>query len=400
MIYFRISLRADSLEEMLTSSWWYMSISFIEIPAAILAIIVVRTIDRRQITKSRLITPLMATVKHQNRGDTTMKKMVFIILACLLAGTGLGYFLGYINFVPVLENYVAQINNQNNEISRLVQINCNLEQTVTNQETIMQDQESQIGGLVTQSANFKTQISSLEAQYTSLESDLTEAQEQIDDYQQELSEKSKNIISLGNRLNEVLSIDIPQYYKWNYNGTRELDVDITLSSYVDCYDKPRPRDIAGLVDMIKESKSDPTIKSLVGQLREIADTKRMGDRQLADYVASFVQSMPYTTDYDTTGRDEYPRYPVETLFKRGGDCEDTSVLIATLLDGLGINVVLLHLEGEQHIALGVDVPKSYGIYYEYIGTKYWFLETTAEGWRVGDFPTEFKDDKAYIYPVW
>jgi len=332
-----------------------------------------------------------------------MKRIIILVVVATVllgGGIGAGYRIGYSMYMPEIVRHIGTINNLTTDVTNLEQVNSNLEQTIVQKEAFIQGQESQISGLEVESAGLRTQISSLEAQYTSLESDLTEAREQIDDYQQQLSEKSKSIISLGNRLNEVLSIDIPQYYKWNYNGTRELNVAITLSSYVNYSEKQRPRDLAGLADMVKESKSDPSIKSLVNQLSEIADTKRYNDRQLADYVASFVQSMPYTVDYDTKGRDEYPRYPVETLFERGGDCEDTSILIATLLDSLGINVVLLHLEGEHHIALGVDVPLSYGYYYEYIGTKYWFLETTAEGWRVGDIPTEMKNKMAYIYPVW
>jgi len=329
-----------------------------------------------------------------------MKKIVLFIVAAVLAGGGLGYLISYLDYTPVLENYVAQINSQNNEISQLVQINCNLEQAVNQKELLIQNQESQISGLKTESANLRTQIDTLEEQNVSLEYNLEEAREEIDDYQQQLSEKSKNIISLGNRLNEVLSIDVPQYYEWNFNGRRELNVAITLSSYVNYSEKPRPIDIAGFVDMATESESDPCIEFLVNEFREIADTKRYTDRQLANFVASFVQSLPYTVDYDTKSRDEYPRYPVETLFDRGGDCEDTSILVATLLDSLGINVILLHLEGEQHIAVGVDVPNTYGTYYEYLGTKYWFLETTAEGSGIGDYPKELKDDRAYIYPVW
>jgi len=329
-----------------------------------------------------------------------MKKIVLFIVAAVLAGGGLGYLISYLDYTPVLENCVAQINSQNNEISQLVQINCNLEQAVNQKELLIQNQESQISGLKTESANLRTQIDTLEEQNVSLEYNLEEAREEIDDYQQQLSEKSKNIISLGNRLNEVLSIDVPQYYEWNFNGRRELNVAITLSSYVNYSEKPRPIDIAGFVDMATESESDPCIEFLVNEFREIADTKRYTDRQLANFVASFVQSLPYTVDYDTKSRDEYPRYPVETLFDRGGDCEDTSILVATLLDSLGINVILLHLEGEQHIAVGVDVPNTYGTYYEYLGTKYWFLETTAEGSGIGDYPKELKDDRAYIYPVW
>ena len=329
-----------------------------------------------------------------------MKKMVLIIVVALLAGGGLGYLISYLNYTPVLETHAAKINSQYNEISQLVQLNCSLEQAINQKESLIQNQESEISGLEAESTNLRTQISSLEEQYTSLESDLSKTEEEIDDYQQQLSEKSKSIISLGNRLNEVLSIDVPQHYEWNYNGSWELNIPITLSSYVNYSEKTRPVDVADFVDMATESESDPCIEFLVNEFREIADTKRYTDRQLANFVASFVQSLPYTVDYDTKSRDEYPRYPVETLFDRGGDCEDTSILVATLLDSLGINVILLYMEDDQHIAVGVDVPNTYGTYWEYLGDKYWFLETTAEGFSIGDYPKELEDERAYIYPVW
>jgi hypothetical protein len=109
--------------------------------------------------------------------------------------------------------------------------------------------------------------------------------------------------------------------------------------------------------------------------------------------------MPYTVDWETKSRDEYPRYPVETLFDRGGDCEDTSILVATLLDSLGIDVVLLELIDENHMAVGVNVPVSYGTYYEYGGEEYFYLETTSDGWKVGQFPPDFSDGRVYIYPL-
>lgn len=332
-----------------------------------------------------------------------MKRIIILVIiatALLGGGIGAGYRIGYAMYMPEIVRHVGTINNLTIDVTNLEQVKSNLDQTIVQKEVFIQGQKSQISGLEAESTDLRIQISYLEEQYTGLESDLGEAREQIDDYQQQLSEKSKNIISLGNRLEEVLSVDVPQYYKWNYNGTRELNVAITLSSYVNYSEKPRPREIREYVDMVTESKSDPSIKSLVSQLREIADTKRYNDRQLADYVASFVQSMPYTIDYDTKGRDEYPRYPVETLFERGGDCEDTSILTACLLDSLGIEVILLFMEDAQHIAVGVDVPLQYGYYFEFGDTNFWFLETTAEGWRIGDMPPELRRINAVPYPMW
>jgi len=329
-----------------------------------------------------------------------MKKLILIIAVALIAGVGLGYLIGYLYFMPDLEEKVAKLNRQNNEISQLVQMNCNLEQAVNQKDLLIQNQESEITGLKIESTDLKTRVSNLEGKYTSLESDYNQAQEEIDDYEQQLSEKSKSLVSLGSRLNEVLSIEVTQHYEWNYNGNWEFDLPITISSYLEYSEKTRPREVRDFIDMATDSESEPSIKVLVNEFREIAEAKRWTDRQLANFVASFVQSLPYTIDYETKSRDEYPRYPIETLFDRGGDCEDTSILVATLLDSLGINVILLHLEADKHIAVGVDVPNTYGTYWEYLGDKYWYLETTAEGFSIGDYPKELESERAYIYPVW
>ena len=335
-----------------------------------------------------------------------MKKAMLILMACLLAGGGLGYLVSYLNYTPVLEDYVAQINNQNNELSRLVQINCNLEQTITNDKVLIAAHESNIDKLEDESANQKItianqrgEISTLEGQNKDLEIDLDEAKNEIEEYKEDLQDKTNKINSLGNKISDLLDIEVNQYYEWIYSGSWKWDIPITLSSYVEYRDRPRPKYASEFVDMVNESEYDPCIRNLVAEFSETASTRGFSDRGIANFIAAFVQSMPYTVDYDTKKRDEYPRYPVETLFERGGDCEDTSILVATLLDSMGIDVVLLELTYENHMAVGINVPVSYGTYYEYLGEKYWYLETTAEGWKLGEYPSKLKDGRAHIYPL-
>lgn len=55
-ILLRISLQAETLSEILTASWVGLIIDAMDIPAAILAILVVRNIDLRQEQKSKLLT--------------------------------------------------------------------------------------------------------------------------------------------------------------------------------------------------------------------------------------------------------------------------------------------------------------------------------------------------------
>ena len=87
------------------------------------------------------------------------------------------------------------------------------------------------------------------------------------------------------------------------------------------------------------------------------------------------------------------------LSDRGGDCEDTSILVAALLDRMGYDVALLLLEDASHMAIGVSIPGTHGAYYEYDSTKYFYLETTGEDWRIGQIPASITDTTEYIYPL-
>lgn len=111
--------------------------------------------------------------------------------------------------------------------------------------------------------------------------------------------------------------------------------------------------------------------------------------ELAQTAANFVQSIPYVTDKIGTGYDEYPKYPLEILYERAGDCEDSSILLASLYKQLGYECVLLHFDG--HMAVGVACPEAQGAYYEENGVRYYYIETTAPGWKVGEIPKDVKD---------
>lgn len=112
---------------------------------------------------------------------------------------------------------------------------------------------------------------------------------------------------------------------------------------------------------------------------------------------SFVQHLQYTSDKVTTGYDEYPRFPIETLGDCGGDCEDTSILFATMVKILGYDAVLIHLPG--HMGVGVKGDLQSGTYYSYKGNKYYYCETTGLGWKIGEIPDEFKDASATIIEI-
>ena len=124
-----------------------------------------------------------------------------------------------------------------------------------------------------------------------------------------------------------------------------------------------------------------------------------------NFAASFVQNFKYEEDTDG----EYPNYPVETLFDKKGDCEDTAILTAALLQSMGYDTVLIRFlsatEGEAgHMAVGVAVAGVSGGYsYPYDGKNYYYLETTATSWELGDMPpdilSKYKGKSDAIYEL-
>ena len=115
-----------------------------------------------------------------------------------------------------------------------------------------------------------------------------------------------------------------------------------------------------------------------------------------NFVLSFVQSLPYTLDTVSTGYDEFRRYAIETLIDGGGDCEDTTILVAAILRGLGEKTVLICTPG--HIAIGVSGNFS-GASVPYNGTEYYYCETTGTGWTVGDLPSSSGTKVTRIIPL-
>lgn len=83
-------------------------------------------------------------------------------------------------------------------------------------------------------------------------------------------------------------------------------------------------------------------------------------------------------DYELEGGvlEEYWKYPLETLYDRAGDCEDTSILLAVLYKATGYAVFVL-LPG--HAVKAVVLPSdTVGYYYSVNFKNYYFCETTAE----------------------
>ncbi|MDL2260694.1 hypothetical protein LJC08_00385 [Methanimicrococcus sp. OttesenSCG-928-J09] len=140
------------------------------------------------------------------------------------------------------------------------------------------------------------------------------------------------------------------------------------------------------------------VKELADYFKEYGRQHNQTEEKVTANVISFVQSIPYTTDFETKSVEDYPRYPIETLSDGTGDCEDTVILAAAVLDELGYDSVLILLP--EHMALGVrDLGNYSGQYYEYEGLNYYYVETTSSGHDVGFVPEEINPKLVEIFPM-
>ena len=144
--------------------------------------------------------------------------------------------------------------------------------------------------------------------------------------------------------------------------------------------------------------NDDYLQMVAEELEDASSQKGYGSYDEVSFVLAFIQSLPYTSDSVTSGHDEYPRFPLETLVDNGGDYEDTAILFATLTLILGYGTV--YINPPEHYAVGILGEEGLpGYYFTYKDKPYYYCETTGDGWEIGDLPPEYQDVEAKIYEI-
>ena len=185
-------------------------------------------------------------------------------------------------------------------------------------------------------------------------------------------------------------------FAWQYAGqTYQVALDLDPATYAAYRQRERTRDY----DLFaSDSHSKPFIEKVTRKLAEQGRASGLSRAEMQHLIVSFVQDLPYTSDEVTTGYDEYPRFPYETLYDKGGDCEDTSILASALLHELGYEVALLFFPG--HVAVGVECrPQAGQPHYRHRGRRYCYVETTGDNWVIGEVPPSVHGLAATVKPV-
>lgn len=151
---------------------------------------------------------------------------------------------------------------------------------------------------------------------------------------------------------------------------------------------------------------------LIQTFDSIQKANNLTQRKFLDMVVSCVQDIPYAAIMDISCEkaaqtDPYIRRmlsscncdcvgnirfglmaPSEFVYSLNGDCDTRTVLLFTLLAYYKYPVAILNSTYYRHSMLGVGIPVAGNKFVQHKGTRYYFWETTAPGFRHGVMPPE------------
>jgi hypothetical protein len=170
-------------------------------------------------------------------------------------------------------------------------------------------------------------------------------------------------------------------FNWTYRGhSLLLEYSFSMDDYNYYHHKSKGE---ALPSYAEDNAAHPYLSRFANALRLKAQSYNWSGADERDMVIKLVQqSIPYKKDPYNGGYD-YPRYPIETLVDKEGDCEDKACLLVALLKTLGYDCALLVYP--THVAAGINCPDCKGSSYKLNGRNYYYLETT-DLFEIGNNP--------------
>ena len=172
---------------------------------------------------------------------------------------------------------------------------------------------------------------------------------------------------------------------WNFKGKSYfISIPLPQGLYEYCSTLPRPN-----TQDYSFYAIDPKVRGFIEMLSSKLRSIYRGNDPI-NFVASFVQNIDYKGE-----EGEYPKYPIELLHDRGGDCEDKAILASAILFELGYDVCLIRFE--DHMAVGVHLEdyREKVFYLDENGKAYVYLETANTGWFLGMADDKYKNARNY-----
>lgn len=232
------------------------------------------------------------------------------------------------------------------------------------------------------------------------------------DYSVNLFDFKNDLMASSNFQNiSFLELDEIIYHNFsNTNNSLSLPYPIFLYDYYQDKDRIINNDYSVYVfDKYDDKFIELITEILADCYLENESFFNASDFDRINYIAFFVQNLEYISDTEREGVEEYPNYPVETVFYNksgGGDCEDKAILTASILDFLGYNVALIKFS--DHMALGVQIEDTLPDIYYFDNSGYYFLETSYPGplsddidnfFRLGVIPKDYVNEEYTLHKI-
>jgi len=202
--------------------------------------------------------------------------------------------------------------------------------------------------------------------------------------------------------------NIEKEYRWMFAGSfHTINLDIPFNKYEWAVQStvnrsPQNRGSRFMANFV--TVDDSVIISLADQLTSLAQDHDYNASETVNFVMSFVQqSIHYWEDSESKDQKEYWRYPIETLVDEQGDCEDTSVLFAAIIENMNTYeaVLLFYIIDDEtgHLASGVSGFNMDGFSISFEENDYYYVETTSTGFKAGEKPNDIPDEPEKIIPI-
>ncbi len=183
--------------------------------------------------------------------------------------------------------------------------------------------------------------------------------------------------------------DTARTYSWYHQESfYTWTIHIPASRYN--YFATLPRDKPTPADYIMSDRGRAELDLVIEDLISLADSRNLNDDQRRDMVIAFVQSLPNNKWGAVVDYDEYPKYPIQTLYDGGGDSQDTAILLTALLRLLGIEASLL--ETPRHYAVVLPLTEA-----DKKANKVYLYQKDAETLLKGNYLDENNNIRDYYY---
>jgi hypothetical protein len=197
-------------------------------------------------------------------------------------------------------------------------------------------------------------------------------------------------------------------YDWTYYNER-YSLDVPLANNAECqrFYGLRRHDWNLRNRYISGDHCIGSVIRVAHRLRELGEQDGLDKAGIINLGLNFVYAIPYRDDQQSAGREDYARYPSETLLDGSGDCEDHALLYAALLSQWCVSSALLIYP--SHVAVGIRSEAlgshAAGIYYSTKGLKYFLAEPTGcpEGdcgeREVGEEDERHQRQNPVVFPI-